>query len=561
VIYWFGLLTCCYHDANIFLPLYLIVNLSTPQQVLHGFIRDCNHPDSKIKLDNNEPLYIIELGAGSGKFSYFMLKALEEMSAVCDFPLKKIVFVMTDFTENNFNFWRDHPSLKRYFDNGQLDAAIFDAVNDTEITLWKAGITLGPGSCKNPICVVANYLFDTLYHDIFQVDGGELKEGLISVGSKHAEEIDPLEPEIIQRMDNHFRYNTINPLTYYPSEEGDEDQFKMILKWYQDYYKNTASGASLLLPVGAMRALRRLGALSYNKALVISGDKGNNHPEQFTGLMDPHIALHGSFSLMVNYHAIGAWFTSKGGFALHNPQEEASLKVGCFVLDSSLRSPDDDQNLLGDLLEEKDTERSAKYPHLTRAFNDYVESFGPNDFFVLQKSMKEDTPNPPLRAIVALLKLGDYDPDVFFKFRDSILNQAPTCGAKLRNDLCRGIPRVWENYYVMDMEKDIAFEIGRFYYGIRDYANALHYYTISSNTIGLHHVTYHNQGLCHYSLGEFDLALTHFRKALALNASYDKARNWIEKVEKEMSLTLIDATANLDIQENKETVIDNAIVI
>ena len=39
-----------------------------------------------------------------------------------------------------------------------------------------------------------------------------------------------------------------------------------------------------------------------------------------------------SFSLMVNYHAIGAWFTSRGGFALHNPQEEASLKVSTFLL-------------------------------------------------------------------------------------------------------------------------------------------------------------------------------------------------------------------------------------
>lgn len=58
---------------------------------------------------------------------------------------------------------------------------------------------------------------------------------------------------------------------------------------------------------------------------MISGDKGNNNPEQFRGLMDPHIAVHGSFSVMVNYHAIGAYFTSRGGFALHNPQEEVRV--------------------------------------------------------------------------------------------------------------------------------------------------------------------------------------------------------------------------------------------
>jgi tetratricopeptide (TPR) repeat protein len=496
------------------------------------------HPNAKTKLDPNEPLYIIELGTGSGKFSFFMLKALEEMQAVCDFPLQKIVYVMTDFTENNFNFWRDHPSLKKYFESGQLDAGIFDAVNDTTIHLWRQKTVLGPGTCKNPICIVANYLFDTLYHDIFQVDGGDLMEGLVSVGSKNATEPDPLEPDIIQRLDNHYKYNKISP-SYYNSEEGDEPHFRRILKWYKDNFKNTAQGASILMPIGALRALRRLAALSGNRALVLSGDKGNNNPEQFIGLMDPHIAVHGSFSLMVNYHAIGAWFTSKGGFALHNPQEEASLKCSCFVLHPDFDADADlseasDASWMGDALAQRDAARAAAFPHLHRAFEDAINIFGPNDFFVLQKSIKEDTPNPPLRTVVALLKLGDWDPDVFFKFRDVILNHAPNCGQKLRNDLCRGIPRVWENYYLMDMDKDIAFEIGRFYYGIRDYANALKFYTISVETVGQHHVTFHNQGLCFYSLGKLETALEHFQKALKMNADYEKARSWIEKVEKEL---------------------------
>ena len=161
--------------------------------------------NAKMPVDPTKPLYIIELGTGSGKFSYFMLKALEEMQAVCEFPLQKIVYVMTDFTESNFKFWREHPSLKDYFDRGILDAAIFDAVNDDKITLWKSGITLEANSVDNPICIVANYLFDTLYHDIFQVEKGVLKEGLVSVGSKSAEEPDPLEPAIIGRLDNRYK--------------------------------------------------------------------------------------------------------------------------------------------------------------------------------------------------------------------------------------------------------------------------------------------------------------------------------------------------------------------
>jgi hypothetical protein len=69
-------------------------------------------PGAKMPLDPNEPLYVIELGAGSGKFSYLMLKALHELREISDFPVDKIIYVMTDFTESNFNFWRGHAALK-----------------------------------------------------------------------------------------------------------------------------------------------------------------------------------------------------------------------------------------------------------------------------------------------------------------------------------------------------------------------------------------------------------------------------------------------------------------
>lgn len=504
-------------------------------------------PNAAIPLNTNEPLYIVELGTGSGKFSFFMLKALEKMKEVCGFPFERIVYVMTDFTENNFKFWQDQPDLKPYFESGRLDAAIFDAVQHDSIQLWKSKVVLGPGSSVNPICIVANYLFDTLYHDMFQVDGGVLKEGLVSTGSKNVDEPDPLEPDIIARLDNRYLYKPIKADYYsleggfHESEDGDEFALRRILKWYENYFRNNAQGASFLMPIGALRALRRLCRISNQRVLVISGDKGNNHPDHFIGLVDPHIAVHGSFSLMVNYHAIGAYFTNKGGFALHNPQEEASLKVGCFVMmgnekDPSSQSADFDELWVGDALDQKDIERSAGFPHLKQAFEDVLNQFGPNDFFVLQKSLKEDIANPPLRTVIALLKLSCWDPDVFYKFRDVILTQAPASSSKLRNDLARGIPSVWENYYMMDLEKDIAFEIGRFYYGIRDFANALKFYAESTRTFGEHHVTFHNQGLCYYSLGKREVSLEYFTKALALNGDYEKARSWIEKVNRELTM-------------------------
>lgn len=481
-------------------------------KVLLGFIRDCMRPDAKVKL-SEAPLYIIELGAGSGKFSFFMLKALLE------YECPNFVYVMTDFTQNNLNFWNQHPSLRPYIESGHLDLAIFDAVNDTSLKLFHSNKILGPNTLENPVCIIANYLFDTLCHDIFQIDGC-LKEGLISVGTKQFEP-DALDPEIIKRFENRFKYQEVN-VDYY--DEPDSIHFKRILKWYLNYFQNSTTGASVLMPIGALRALRRLTSFSGGRALVLSGDKGNNNPEQFRGLMDPHIAVHGSFSVMVNYHAIGLYFISRSGFVLHNPQEEASLKVSAFVL-----TGDSDDQWENDMSEK----RKLEFPHLCRVFYDEIVRFGPNDFFVLQKSMKEDS-SPTLKGIIALLKLGDWDPDVFYKFRDVILNQAPVCGVKLRNDLCRDLPRVWENHYSLDKDKDVSFEVGRFYYGIREHEKALQFYRTSTEHTGEHHVTFHNMGLCYYSLGQLDVALLNFEKSLQLNCDYEKARSWHQKVQREI---------------------------
>ena len=87
--------------------------------------------------------------------------------------------------------------------------------------------------------------------------------------------------------------------------------------------------------------------------------------------------------------------------------------------------------------------------------------------------MKDDTERPTLKAIVALLKyawtvpkntqrpfhrLSNWDPDVFYKFRDPILQQVSACTIKLRNDLCRNLPQLWRQHFMLDKNKDVAFE-------------------------------------------------------------------------------------------------------
>jgi hypothetical protein len=50
--------------------------------------------------------------------------------------------------------------------------------------------------------------------------------------------------------------------------------------------------------------------------------------EEVAGLRDPHIAVHGSFSFMVNFHSIKAFFDEKGGFTMQSAHEDG-FKVPC----------------------------------------------------------------------------------------------------------------------------------------------------------------------------------------------------------------------------------------
>ncbi|CAH0476847.1 unnamed protein product [Peronospora belbahrii] len=444
---------------------------------------------------------------------------------------------MTDFTEQNLSFWKTHPALVPFIRRGIIDFAIFDATRDTDLRLHLSGDIIRPGELCNPVCLIANYLFDTLNHDLFQVDGGILKEGLVSVGSNRDEEPDPFDPEIIMRLNNTFKYVQIDE-TYYGETNP---HCNNILKWYHEYFDPASSGATILVPIGALSAIERLAALSKNGLVTLSGDKGNNNPDHFRGVSDPHIAIHGSFSVMVNYHAIGVYFASRGGFTLHSPQEEASLKVSVFVLPANAAGKDEATSLAmmdlhGTGLDETCAKRSLQFPHLLTAYEGNIVSFGPNDFFVLQKATKEDAQVPNLKTVLSLMRLSGWDPDVFYKFRDVLLNQSPTAAAKLRQDVMYGIPLVWKNYYALEKEKDIAFEIGRLYYGLHEYDSALIFYTLSVQEMGKHHVTSHNMGLCYYSKKQLELAATCFEEASALDRSYQKAATWLQRVRKELGV-------------------------
>src|SRR3984957_8253753 len=126
-------------------------------QLVINFIRDWTrkHPESK-----QHPFYMMELGTGSGRFSYYVIKRIEELMQKLEITDVSICLIINDFTKNNIKYWETHPSLKPYVDKGVIDFAMFDMESDRPITLIKKNIRLGPDVLANPLTVFANYIFD-----------------------------------------------------------------------------------------------------------------------------------------------------------------------------------------------------------------------------------------------------------------------------------------------------------------------------------------------------------------------------------------------------------------
>ena len=527
-------------------------------QLILGYIQDLHQQNI---LNENEPFYIIEVGGGSGRLAFYICNALKELQRRFErfIPFENIIYVLTDFCESNVSYWQTHSGLEQFVKENMLDFAQFDAVHDSVLKLKVSNVTLNKHSVVNPTCVIGNYVIDTLSQDSFRIEQGLLKEGLVSVRKK--DNTDPQNVDAISNLigsdhlchlETEYRYNQVDARKYYHRQVDprDEELLESILKWYQSYFSKRTDenkenqtrdilgatvpplppDASMLLPIGFIKAIRNLTDLSSSKTLFITGDKGILNPDRFRRLSDPHVAFHGSVSFMANFHAIQLYCLQRGGHCVLGDQDEVSIMVNAFVFDSKDEIIDS-IGIDGKQINDLNSKRNVQWQYLNDAFQDYINSFGPNEFYYFQKTLRDECQNPSLQSIISLLKLSHFDCKIFYKFRLDIINGIGKESDGIRAEFQNAIHKLWKNYYHMNETEDVAFELGRLFYGLFMYKEAIEFYQHSIDVCGRHFVTFQNMGMCYASLDDNENAKHCLRKAISLNPNYTKAIDFLEKLE------------------------------
>lgn len=465
-------------------------------QIVIAFVRDWTkkHPESK-----KHPFYIMELGTGSGRFSYYVIKTIEEMLKALDIDDIKICYIMSDFTKHNIKYWETHPALKPYLDRGVLDFAMYDMDSDRPITLVHKNEKLTPELLVNPLTVFANYIFDTVAHDSFAIHEGKLYELLLSLSTDDTNMKDN-RPVDMEQISVDYNVKEIRGHYY-----GDQHLDSIL-----EEYKKLLTETSFLFPIGSFHAIKHLKKLSNDKLFIISTDKGYSTPEQLDHLGHPSISFHGSFSMMVNFHAIAEYFKRSGGDAFLQTSRKG-IKTSVFASGFKI----------------------DELPETRVAVEQNVENLSPSDYFTLHSRIRDHYQDYNLETIASHMEFALWDPHIYLKLSNRVTSLiAEENDVETIQFMAKNMPRLAANYYYMPKTECVLFEIGVFFHAAKNYAEALSYYQKAIPFVGEQFGLFYNMALCQHHLEHQDDALASFKKALELDPESKETQEWITHMEK-----------------------------
>ena len=471
-------------------------------RVVHAYLGDLADRGPAAGYDPARPVHVLELGAGTGRFGFLFIRTLLSLLGPLRKGAPKVRYVLTDVAEKNMKFWSHHPKLAPLVAAGVLDFAIFDAGVDGSITLRLSGETLSAGTAGNPLVAIANYVFDSLPQDVFRTVGGALLEDRVTLISPR-EENDPGDVSIIERVD--LRYLAV-PADNAPYEEA---------AWNKVLGSSARRNADalVLFPVGTLVCLRTLSRIGGGRMLLLASDVDSGFDGESPGPTGPVPKRYGgSFFLPVDFHGLGDYAASSGGFALHAPARPMNMQTAAFVYGGSKEA----------------------FGGTCGSFAREIAEFGPAAYHVLDEALRKSGEQPEFPTALAFLQLSRFEPWMFFRLSGSFLAGCGEAHPTLRIALAEALERTAGNDYPVGDGMDVPFEIGRIFWRMGMAEEALRFYNASLKIHGEHPVTHYNIGLCHHRRGNLDDADASFARCLSMDPEYAPAREWKERVESDL---------------------------
>ena len=411
----------------------------------------------------HERLRILELGAGSGQFTFHFLKHLNQLwtEQFPETPRLPIQYVMSDLSQENNSYWQNHSRLQAWYEEGILDAACFDVEKDTQLTTLHSRETWQSADQLGPVLVIANYLFDSIRQDYWCLQNGEISKLYVTTRQQQADRMD--------LSGLQFEYS-VGPRVIAPY------QGKLLFNLVNFYRKNLPEGL-VSVPNYGISCLEQIKAWCGNQVTLICGDTGVTDWMRFSKVQYPTVATHGSISTIVNFHALQWYAEHQKGQSWICGAPTNGFKVCAVTWEQQL-------NKFG------------------RTCEKMAVDFSPTDQFTLKKIIELHCDSLSVTEVISYLRFSGYDPKALWRMLPRLMELASQLSAVARETLLEIIWQTWDNYYPLGEKEDLAFMIGCFLYEVDDYANALWFFNQSVATYGPDSGTMANIAHCHQMLSD-----------------------------------------------------------
>ncbi len=439
------------------------------------------------------PFYILEIGAGHGRLSFYLLENLRQAFEVFEWPKRWLKFIMTDISLKSLETWKTHHALKPFIDEGWLDIAVYNANRDSEINLVISGQKIKTDSINKPLFVICNYIFDTLIQDAFQVINHRLHEvGLVIKNETQIEKGDL--KEYFKDAQYEFVKRPID-INYYPESP--------VLNKILQAYEVECENAAFLMPLGAFQCIENLRKFTQQPVIFLVSDKGVTDKSLFDPDEDPDISFHGSVSMTVNFDALRRYTELCGGNCLLMGDKGADFQVANFIFNADY-----------------------KISNTTYAFANSLSCFSPQDLFDICYIDDEPITNfKSLESIVNILNLAEWDPNIFYDYHEQIIEKLENnddITVSVEHSILNGLERAWRFFFKLEKSQDLAFAIGATLYNMGFNERAIEFYNYSLEFFGKDKDTYFNLTLAYQALENYTKAHEMINESLKISPK-DKA--------------------------------------
>lgn len=412
-------------------------------------------------------LRILELGAGSGQFTFHFLRHIETLwfqkyPETNDLPF---IYVMSDVSDENLAFWSTHPNFQEWYEQGTLDSAYFDVENDQELTLDRAEVKWSKENNKEPLLVIANYIFDTIRQDYWEIGDDEARQIQVASFCKEG----AMEEPSLQSLS--YEYSTANS-----SENNYKDN---AINELIDFYAQNLQTGVVSIPNYGKACINNLKSWCDNRLTLLSGDKGEVNWRAFTHAGLPELAQHGSISTTVNYHAFHWMVGWEGGASWGCGQPGDEFKVNAFTWGK----PDE-------------------LCSFSKQCEDYEEQFSPADQFVIKRVIEGSYSVLTVHEILSYLRFSTYDPKALKRAMPRLAEIVSQLTAHQLFSIEKVIVKTWDNYYPLGEQDDLAFLIASFFYEADLYVQALFFFERSAELYGHDEGTLVNMQNCKKLINE-----------------------------------------------------------